>query len=312
MRARRPASVLRAADRNQRFRALVGLCGLLLVFPAGAGAQQLASLEADYAEARSEYEEVLAEREAAQTSYTRSLDLVRSARDHGDEGRVASAMATFYTQARALEEFDRRMEDADRRLEEVGRELIQLLDAREEELLNRLEDTADADEREELLEALAQVRQRVRRIEADVESLQEVSILPAPDIQPDPRDGPTETRAKHNLLTSRVQEFDLVLEEIDERLEALERRLRRNRSLEDQEAGLARFDDLMIAPRAPSGGQPRLEGLLPDGSAPPLGELPLEDQIALLEIIREQAQQVRDETRAQAEEFADRIPEGSR
>ncbi len=284
---------------------------LLLAGAAGAGAQ-LADLEAEYARVRAAYEDAVEERARAQELYNSTLNQVRAARSAGDEGRLADAMAGFYSQARALEELDRRLEEADRSLDEVGRRFIRVLDEREEELLEALEDAAGAQEREGVLEELAEVRRQVRSVEAEVESLQEVPILPAPDIQPDPRDGPAETRAKYNLLASRVQEFDAVLEEIDGRLEALERRLRRDRTLQDQEAGIARFDDLMIAPRAPTPGQPRPEGLPGDEMETYLGDLPLEEQIALLRILRDQAAEVRDETRAQAEEFLELIPGGVR
>lgn len=285
----------------------------MLFFVAAPGlAAQLGALEEEYEAARALYEQVIAERSTAQTSYNRLLDVVRAARRSDDEGQLSGAMATFYTQARALEAHDRRLEELDRRLVTVGRELTRALDEREEELLARLEATADSDERQELLESLAEVRQRVRQVEAEVESLQEMPVLPVPDVQPDPRDGPTELRAKQNLLVSRVREFDAVLEEIDDRLDALDRRLRRDRTIQDQEAGLARFDDLRIVPRVPTAGQPRTEGMSSDLQDEGLAGLPIEEQMALLVLFREQAEMLREETQAQAEEFGRRIPGGGR
>ena len=296
--------------RGLRSLAWVFLAGLLwATFLAGsppAAAQPIPEAEA-YEVAVERYEEAADERARFQEEYhDPALERVSQARAAGEDSRLESALASFYTRALELGELDRRVARAAEDLERAQGLYLDALDREEAAIHDALASTDDPEEERELHRRLAEVRAEYRDVEGEVEI--EEDLPPVPDLSVDPRDGPTELIHKARMLETRAEEYGSVIREIDERIDVLEEQVRRDRALQDNLADLSRFDDVDV-PVAPTSGDPG--DISPDASVegldPALGDLSPNEVIAILEEIRSRAESLRVEAVAQAEEFRERV-----
>ena len=282
--------------------------GILAVWSPQSGlAQELPYAEAYHA-AVERYEAAADQRTRFQEeNHDEALERVSEARAAGQDDRLEDALASFYTHAVELGDLDRQVAAAAEDLEEVRAQYLAALDEEEEAIHEALDAKDDAEAEQELHRRLADLRSEYRAVEGDVEI--EDDLPPVPDLSVDPRDGPTELVHKARMLETRAEEYESVVREIDHRIESLEERVRRDRALQDNLADLSRFDDADV-PVASSSGDPddasRDAGSV-DGLASSLGDLSPAEMITVLEEIRNQAESLRIEAVAQAEEFRSRV-----
>ncbi len=273
------------------------------------GQNGLPQTEADYEAVLEEYSAAATELQRTFSLHEQALDGVELARRSGDEGRQERALATFRSRAISLMELERAVEELASRLREARRDLLFALDEREAELLERLDETRSASERERLEREWERIRRRALQVEAEVELEEEIALRPVPELTIDPRDGPAELREKAGFLEERAAAYDSVVAGLTQEIGERERQIQRLRGREDLLADLARFDtDLSpggrLGPRTLTTAD--WEDAGGEGADVALSRLPLPDQVEILRGVREQAIQYRDRALAQSEVFRER------
>ncbi len=257
--------------------------------------------ELEYRSVRSAFEAALSAQAAQERRFYRTLAEIEAARAEGDEDRQAAAFARAQAQALELQALRRRVDETAARMAEAGRLLLAGLDARLEGLVDEVETASSRNEREDLVAVARTLNDRYREVEEELElgGSQDVMLAAVPEVALDPRDGPVELRWKVELLEKRIAEAGAHLEEVTAQVEELERRRRRNRSLQDLEASIQRFDDDRVPVSNPGA---RREGSGED--APPLT---LEERIESLRILREEIEERRTRFRERLEVFRERL-----
>lgn len=283
---------------------------LFLAFPAvpaGAQVEELVSERGlEYRAARSAHESALAAQAAQERRFYRTLADIQDARAAGDEDRQREAFALAQTQALELQELRFRVDETASRLRERGADLLDALDARLEALLAEAERTPGQGRREELLALARSLDERYREVESEIERTgrEEILLAAVPEIAPDPRDGPLELGWKIELLERRISEAGERLAEIDAEISDLERRRRRERSLDDLSSSIERFDDDRV-PVSSSGRRTASPG----GEGREEAALTLEERIERLGILRSAILERRGDFQEQLRFFRRRLQE---
>lgn len=289
------------------------LSGVLI--PEGGGVQaqdpQVAAAAA-WEEALSAYQEVLEARDAALRTHDILMDRQEDARRSGDDTRARDAMRQVHDQGILVMLLDQELRAVAERLRSVGRQYLEVLDDREDELLDALSSAILPLTRSRIESQLAELRREYREVERLAGAPQVGELRPLPDMVVDRRDGPEELRGKAGLLENRAAEYDAVIADLDREITTRERRLQLERGQADLLAGISRFDDAALTGGGIS--RPGADGR--PATADPLGAidlaaLPLEDQISLLREYRELATEMRSEALAMARVFRERA-EGTR
>lgn len=283
---------------------------LALLVPVWPGASTLVAQEVEdvlqereleYRSVRSAFEAALSAQAAQERRFYRTLAEIETARAEGDEDRQEAAFARAQAQALELQALRRRVDETAARMAEAGRVLLAGLDDRLEGLVDEMETASSRTEREDLVAVARTLNDRYREVEEELElgGSQDVMLAAVPEVTLDPRDGPVELRWKVELLEKRIAEAGAHLEEVTAQVEELERRRRRNRSLQDFETSIQRFDDDRVPVSNPGA---RREGGGED--APPLT---LEERIESLRILREEIEERRRRFRERLEMFRERL-----
>ncbi len=302
----------------------VASAAALLAF--GVRAQEAAAQGTDteseraYVAARSDYSVLLEDRDATFSRYERALDRVGAARNAGDPAGRDAAYAAFQVVAFELMELEVAVEQAGARVALRRAEYLAALEAREAELLGRLEDGLPDGGPSDvaLLEEWRAVRTRQLEIQAEALPAEAAVLRPVPELTVDPRDGPVESLEKARFMEEQVGSYDSLIVDLDRQVSDLERQLQQRQSVEDLLRDVGRFGTDFIP-----GGPPDLA--VPDGGAGPeipqsaalqdpevaLMQLPVAEQIEFLRAARDLAIQYRDQALRTAELFRERA-EGMR
>ena len=322
MTIRRSPSVLRRILLQLLFAAIAG-ASFPLIWAVPAEAQgSLDEAEVGYEAALAEYSGLLGERERTFSGYEQALDRVDAARGAGDEERRTSAYADFQVVALDLMDLELAVEQSGTRVAEARAMYLDALEAREQELLVRLDgDQSLAPQVETaLLEEWRLVRTRTLEVQAESMPEEAIALRPVPELMADPRDGPVESIEKARFMEEQALSYDSLIVDLDARVEELERQMQQRQSVQDllRDVGRFGFDfvrggppGLASAPDAgPDGDQGGPADGLPDPDAA-LAQFPLAEQIALLRGTRDLAIQYRDQALMAARLFRDRA-EGMR
>jgi len=217
--------------------------GLCAAVPAAVQAQaSLDDLRAAYRAARDDLDARLSARSVIENEWQSVLDSIDAANERGDE--EARYQAYLIAQARAI------ARDEQIRLEEESRERLRIARAnlkqallREAGELSAAYDTASV-ARAERLDAL------IEGMEREVVNLDRQQEIPRvatiARITIEPIDRPENICVKATLLSLRADQLGQTLEDTEVRIQELERRLRIQRTREDNRNLRERFDDVRV------------------------------------------------------------------
>ena len=288
--------------------AALALPGLAAPVAAQSGLEEA---ETRYERALTAYRQVLEARDQALQQHDILMDRQEDARRSGDEDRAQEAMRRVHEQGVQVMLLDQQLRGVAAELQEAGQRYLAELDAREEQLLDRIEETVLPGTRAALDRELSEVRARYREVERESGSPTLGELRPLPDVAIDRRDGPEELRGKAGILESRAAEYDSVIVDLEREITSRERRLQQERGRQDLIAGISRFDDDVLTGgglTAPAG---QVGSESADSGAPVnLAELSLPDQLVLLREYLTLAQGLRDEALTRARVFRDRAEGG--
>lgn len=287
---------------------------LLAWLPSPAASQTpIERAEAQYDTAFGAYEQVLQLRDRLLSEHEVLMDRLQDARDSGEEDRIQDAMYRVWERGVQLSGLDRQLQVAAAELREAAQRLLRLLDDREDALLDRLEQAAGPAERSSIEGDIAQLRSRHRQVEQQVGAELVPTIRPLPELTIRPTDGPRQLTVKATILEDRADEYEVVLEALDGTIADLQRRIQQERGREDLLAGISRFDDDQITGGGITGGLPEDDdGSEEDPGGLILAELPLPQQVAELQELRERVEDLRVEALARARVFRERAERGTR
>lgn len=290
--------------------------GLLLAFTGPLAAQvNLEAAEARYEAALAEYEEIREERDRALREHEILIDRQEDARLAGDEERAREAMSRVHNQGVQVMRLDQQLRGAVARLQDAGRDYLAALEVREDQILDRIEQTFLPTTRARLDRELSEIRARHRQVEREAGAPTLGELRPLPEVVIRRGDGPEELRGKAGILESRADEYDSVIASLEREISSRERRIQQQRGQEDLLAGISRFDDDILTGRGltasagdDAGDDENTESL----SSVNLTELPLPEQVALLREYLSLALEMRDEALARARVFRARAEGGNR
>lgn len=274
--------------------------------------EALTQAELEFEAAVRERQSALAARAAVERRFTSFTQEAEDARRQGDSDRLEEALASAQAQLVELRRLDRRVAQTEERLEESRGAYLQAMDDRIEALLVEAR-TVTPEERGAILVIVEDLNNRVREVESGSDLTATLLTPVMPEVQFDPRDGPIELRAKAELLERQAERYDSLMAEVDDRLEELERRVRRDQLLRDFREGLDRFGDTQLPVRPPAVTPPGAaeEQLAQADSIPDQESLTPEDRIELLLFFRTELESTRDQLLVRARLFRDRAGGGT-
>lgn len=284
-------------------------CGSLLAVAPTARAQVADSLpqrELEYRAAFADYEAALAAWRATDARSGRLLDQVAVARRQGGDAYEAAQRA-WLAQVPEMERMDRRVDDAKARLAKAREAFLVALDARRDVLEARLLAAAPT-ERNELRALILDLENQYGEVEAAPDAFVATPVFTPVELSP--RDGPFEIRMKADLLEHKAGDLQTQIDELDQDIERLEKRLRLDRRFRDFQAGVGRFD----ADRVPVGpvtrGRSGQDDVTTADSGVALEDLPLPERIEQMKAIRAQIERYRNDWLAKARSFRERVGRG--
>jgi len=289
-----------------------------VVAPASARAQDaVLAQELEYRAARTDHEAALAALEAAQARAERATVEIDEARTSGDDNRLQRAYAQAQARWTEVTTQDRRAAETSQRLLRARRALQTALEETLEALTNQARTPSGVRERAELAALIRDRYNRLREIEAELaESDRETfRFVAVPEIKVDPRDGPTELRAKAELLARRAAQADSAIAAIDRELGELARRQRQEQAIRNFMAGIERFDEGVLPLGSPGrdATQRADRGTTQGPDAPARAEagdsvsvqpaVSSAERISQLRALRSRVEQYREDVLTRAEDF---------
>lgn len=292
---------------------LPALAGLF-VLPGAAGGQapspaELARAEAAYDTALAAYEAILEVVNEASVQHEILVDQVQDARASGDDQRRDAALARAWDHGVQLMRLETRLAEAAEDLRRSGRRLLQLLDARERELLAQRDGAIFPTTRNRIEGEITDLRIRYRAVERQVGSELVTTIRPLPELTIRPTDGRQELQVKASIYEGWAREYEVQLEGLDQEIAVRERRIQQERGREDFLSGLSRFDDDRLTGGGISGTLPE-RGDAPGSDTPILADMPLAEQVVLLRQLRSRVEELQIEALARARVFRQRAEGG--
>ena len=238
--------MIRGRGRGGRWWALASLI-LVLVVPAPVQAQaSLEDLRAAYRAARDNLDARLSARSVVENQWQAVLDSIDAATDRDDE--AARDRAYLIAQVRSEER------DEQIRLEEEAREQLRIARAnlrsallRQINELSSAYDTASVSRAEQLDALMEGYEQELLQLGREQEIPRVARVA---RITIEPIDRPVDICAKATLLSLRADQIGEIVQNTEFRIDELERRLRIQRTREDNRNLRERFDDV----RVPVGG----------------------------------------------------------
>jgi Mg2+ and Co2+ transporter CorA len=280
--------------------------GLLADVPALAP-QVVQSLEAlvaqrrrELARARLEYEAAVAAFNVVDGQWQAALDEVSRARRSGDESALERAWASAQERAGPFSAQEQRVQTARDSLTAIRSALMEAIEARLQQLLDQMDASPSSAQRLTLNALFNDLRNELQALDEESQAGLRLQPVVLPEITFDPRDGPEERRTKAQLLERQADFVQTLIDEADDRIRALNNRLRIRRQSVDLLASVDRFDDTRVP--VVTGGPPR-GGVAPDSTLAGGRPLTLEEQIEQLGAYREQLQDRRQSLLLRAEIF---------
>jgi hypothetical protein len=286
----------------------LGLLLVLLPVPLhGQEEELLSQAELEYEAAVQDHESALAARAVVDSRFARFAEEADEARRVGDTERMERAFAQAQNQLLELRRLDRRVQQTESALQDAREAYVAALERRLDALVEQAR-TASPDELLEIQVLVADLNNRVREVDQGLGVPVRLGEPVMPEVVFDPRDGELELRAKAELLERAAARYDSLLVEVDDRVAELERRARRDRSLEDMLQGLDRFGETQLPVRTPqararTGGE---EQLAEGDSIESERVLSSEERIELLRLLREELESTREQLLVRARVFRDR------
>jgi hypothetical protein len=251
----------------------------------------LPELEGLYRGAMAGYEEAFEVLEVLESQFDRASQDLAGAIAAGDEETMNEAYAETQRIGPQRRQAQRRVEE---KAEELRRVRLRLLDATArylEDLLAEAATEPDSAAQRTLATFIADTRNRI----SELRSLEDpqVTLEPEPEINPEPRDGPDEYRAKANILEVRLGQYQEQYVFNQEQLDGLRRDQRLLRRSGDFLADFARFDDPTLPVGLPGSRSVPNPGQIspPPGADTTRAEgrpLTLEERIQALELLQEE------------------------
>lgn len=228
------------------------------------------------------------------------------ARSDGSEGDNEVAYQELEAAHRELMRLEARIGELRARVDDTRRALLVALEDRLQTLETRFASTNDPVESRRVRNRILADSAQYRRLQDEVIAPDPATILYAPSVTVDPRDGPPQLRFKVDWLERRVAEADSAIVRTDRELERLRTLQRVEQASGDFRAGLDRFGDtrLLTGQSRPTGAR---EGEIPADSAAVRDARPLDQQIEEALALRERLMEFREATVKRAEEFRVRL-----
>ena len=227
------------------FLAVLGGVAMSVTWAPEAAAQiSVGEAEAEYEVALDDYNDLLAEREgtffAVRTGH--STEWI-AARTSGDAAPRDAAHADFQVVAFDLMDLELALEQSGAELGLIRAQYLAALEAREEELLFRLDgaESLSPDAEASLLADWRQVRTRALAVQADAVPEEAIALRPVPELTVDPRDGPVESLEKARFMEERALSYDSLIVDLGLEVDELEGRAQQRQSVEDLLRDVGRF-----------------------------------------------------------------------
>lgn len=276
--------------RSGRAAALVALLLLpVLDVPLASPQVRAQSLEAllvqrrlELTRAREEYEAAVAARNVMEGQWRAALEQASAARRSGDDEALEHAWAAAQERAGPFSAQEQRAAMAQDSVVAARRALVEVIQARLEQLLDALDAARSARERAELDILFTDLRNELQALDAEEEDGLSLRPVVLPDVQFDPRDGPEDYEVKAQLLERQAALVQSLAVDVTDRMRTLENRLRIQRQSGDLLANVDRFDDTRVPVVA---GPPR-GGVAADSTTAGGRPLTLEERIQELETYR--------------------------
>lgn len=257
------------------------------------------SRQAAYAEAKAQSEAARLAAARVRDEWERLLEQHDAASRADDRDRVRELLAVFKERSPEKNRLEQAWQSSQERWMEAGRELVVAIDDYLERLWPAIEQSVGAAEYEtglynELASTLRQVESELPEVPLELEPMPEVTIRPG--------DTPREIRYKARLMENRVRYYASLVAELDQKIEVLAQRQRREQNRRDFMTSHERFgDDVM-----PIGNQRRE---LSD-PAPTVTLVPIEVRIEQHRELRKEVEMRMLELSRKAEEFRGRTGGG--
>jgi hypothetical protein len=255
---------------------------------------ELVQRELEYRAARQSYEAALEQLRAEYNAYTRILDEVRIAPNAGDDAARGNALARAYARSQEVQRLEIRVQESRATLDERREGLLAALDARLDEVQQRLgaPGRLTLQERQGLEAQLAGLASQYLELEEQGSNVLTPRNVLYPSIVYDPRDTPSDVLFKIDFAEGKLAQAVSQAEELDGQIQRLDNLLRAQRSRRDFLGQLNRFGDTQVPVGQPGQRTERGEGAVADTAGVALEELPLEQQLATLRTFREQMTRV--------------------
>ena len=252
------------------------------------------------------YEEAKARSEAARLAAARVrnewallLEQHAAASRAADRDRVRELLAVFKERSPEKSRLEQAWRSSQQLWMEAGQELVAAIDGYLERLWPAIGRSVGAAEYEEGL--YNELAGTLRRVESELPEVP-LELEPMPEVTIRPGDTPREILYKARLMENRVQYYASLVAELDQKIEMLAQRQRREQNRRDFMTSYERFGDDVV----PIGNQRRE---IPDpGSAVPL--VPIEVRIEQHRELREEVETRMQELSRKAAEFRGRTGGG--
>jgi hypothetical protein len=283
---------------------------VLAVFAPGPASAQ--TTEQLLGQRRLELRAALATFEAARRAYnveerqfSTALNNLYLAQRQGDSGEVERARAEAHERSVPLGDREVRLNEARDSLVRVRQALIDVIEVRLEQLVDQMDRATNSARRNELDALWRDLFNELQQLEAEAGDPVRLAPVVLPAVASDPRDTPEDKMAKALLLERLAGVADTLIQQTEQEIETLNRRLRDQRRLGDFMAGTDRFDDtrVPVVTGAPGGTR------LPSADSTVAGQRPitLEERIEALGESLEQLRSYRDQLLIRARVFREQV-----
>jgi hypothetical protein len=262
----------------------------------------------EYQAAKDAYEAARSAFSVVERQFSAALEQVGRARRAGDDAALEDAYALAQDRSAPYSSQEERVNEARQRVAEARRALIDVITVRLGELFDRMDQATSAQERNELDALWRDLRNEQEELEDEQGGGLTLTPVVLPEITFDPRDGPEELEAKAQLLDRRAAVADTIIADVDDRIDALNERLRIERQRRDFLANADRFDDTRVPVVSSEGAGER-----PAAADSTVANRPvtLEERLQALQGYREQLVSYRDQLLIRARQFRERVRRAS-
>jgi hypothetical protein len=295
----------RAAGRPVRILEALVLAGVAVLGatrPATAQTTQARLLELSdrYASAKADYEAARKAYQVRDRPFAAALSEVGRARAAGDAAGLERAYREAQDRAGPLQAQTQRVEQTKAALDSTRQALIEIIEVRQGELVAQMDAAANSQQRNDLNTLYQDLTRRLQALETEAADTKRFDPMVIAEVAADPRDGPSETLAKAQIMEHYAALADTAIQDTDRRIDELKTRLRHQQQRADLMAGVERFDDTRLPVVTNPPGSPTTAA---DSTGAGGRPLTLEERIRGLEDYRTQLEAMRDQMLIRAQEF---------